>query len=190
MTSERALVPGSSSVTVPRRWRSLRVSKQGDDDYACGLHCIVTAARHLGAAGGTANPRRILKALASPHRSRIQARLPTIGLFEKDIRTLATAAGLSVYRPNTHDASQFQEPGWLWMAVALVKFTALPGAERDERHYVLVLDHLADEGVLVIADPHPWNPPVYCVGLDDFASAWRVAKSKGPPWAAALYRRD
>ncbi len=98
------------------------------------------------------------------------------------------AAELAVYRPNTHDASQFQEPGWLWMALVLVKFTAPTGAEIDERHYVLVLDHLADEGVLVVADPHPWNPPVYCVGLDDFVSAWRAAKTKGPPWAAALYR--
>jgi len=49
-------------------------------------------------------------------------------------------------------------------------------------------EHLADEGVLVLADSHPWNPPVYCVGLDDFESAWRVAKKRGPPWAAALYR--
>lgn len=56
MTPGRALVPGSASIAVPRRWRSLRVSKQGDDDYACGLHCIATAARHLGARAGTEEP--------------------------------------------------------------------------------------------------------------------------------------
>lgn len=186
MTSGRALVPRSSNVAVPHRWLSLRVSKQGDDDYACGLHCIVTAARQLGAAGGT-KPSLILKKLTTPDESRIKERLPTIGLFEKDLRALAVAAGLGLYRPNTHDASQFQQPGWLWMAFALVKFTAPTGAESDEGHYLLVLDHLADEGVLVIADPHPWNPSVYCVGLDDFESAWRVSKAKSP-WAAALFR--
>jgi hypothetical protein len=31
-----ALVSGASSVAVPLRWRALHVSKQGDDDYACG----------------------------------------------------------------------------------------------------------------------------------------------------------
>lgn len=187
MSRTGALVPGASRVAVPPPWRSLRVSKQDDDDYACGLHCIATAARHFGTIAGAAGARRILKALAPPHASRVQARLPAIGLFEKDLRALAAAARLAVYRPNTHDVSQFQEPGWLWMAFVLVKFTAPNGAESDERHYVLVLDHVAAEGVFVVADPHPWNPPVYCVGVGAFESAWRVAKAKGPPWAASLY---
>jgi len=183
-----ALVPGSSSVAVPLRWRRLPVSKQGDDDYACGLHCIVTAAPHLGASPGRRGPQRILKAPTPPHAIRIQARLPAVGLSEKDIRALAAATGIALYRPNTHEVAQFTEPGGIWMAFVLVRFTAPTRAQSDERHYVLVLDHLADDGVLVVADPHPWNPSVYCVALDDFESAWRAAKAKGPPWAAALYR--
>jgi hypothetical protein len=73
------------------------------------------------------------------------------------------------------------------MAFALVHFTAPTGVESDERHYVLVLEYLADRDALVIADPHPWNPPVYCVALRQFDSAWRIARAKGPPWAAALH---
>lgn len=188
MSRSSALVPAASGL-VPSRWRSLRVSRQGENDYACGLHCIVTAARHLGVRGAV-QPSRILKALAPPHVSRIQARLPTVGLLEKDIRALASTAGLGVYRPNTHKVSQFkvQEPDWLWMALVLVKFTPPSGAEYDAGHYVLVLDHVAENGALVLADPHPSNPPVYCVALEDFESAWRAAKTKGPPWAAWLRR--
>ena len=188
MSWPNALVPGSARVAVPSRWRSLQVSKQGDDE-ASGLHCIVTAARQFCTIAGDTPSRRILKALAPSHASRIQARLPAIGLYEKDVRALAAAAELSVYRPNTHDAAHFQEPGWLWMAFVLVKLTAPSGAESDQSHYVLVLDHVGADGVFVVADPHPWNPPVYCAGVSEFESAWRGAKAKGPPWAASLYRR-
>lgn len=186
MSRSSALIPAASGIAVPPRWYSLRVSRQGENDHASGLHCIATAARHL--ARGPAEPTRILKALAPSHASRIQARLSAVGLLEKEIRALAATAGLGVYRPNTHEVAQFQcqEPGLLWMAFVLVKFTAPSGAERDQGHYVLVLDHVAEDGALVLADPHPWNPPVYCVGLDDFKSAWRAAKTKGPPWAAWL----
>ena len=191
MTETRhTLVPGSSSVAIPLRWRRLPVSKQGDDDYACGLHCIVTAARHLNAISSRSGPQRILKALARPHASRIQARLPAVGLFEKDIRVLAAAAGLAVYRPNGQEVAQFTVPGWTWMAFVLVRFTAPTGTTSVERHYVLVLDLLADDGAVVVADPHPWNPSVYCVALDDFESAWRAARAKKGPWAAVLYRSE
>ena len=44
------------------------------------------------------------------------------------------------------------------MASVLIQFTAPSEAECDEGHYVLVLDHVAENGVLVLADPHPWNP--------------------------------
>ena len=189
MDRKGALRPGQSSVAVPPRWSKLRVSQQGEDDYACGLHCIVTAARYLGSIQLGAGPRRLLGALAPGDATRIDARLAAVGLFEKDVRALAAAVGLGVYRPNMHDAGQFKEPGWLWMAFVLMRFAAPDGSESNERHYVLVLDYLADHRALVVADPHPWNPPVYCVALQEFESAWRAARAKGPPWAAALYKR-
>ena len=180
--------PTRSTAAVPPALQQMRVAKQGDNDYACGLFALVTAARKLGTTSARAGVTTILGGLEGTARARIEARLPKIGLFEKDLRALADAAGLAVYRPNTHDAAQFREPGWLWMALVLVRFTSPNGEETYvQKHYVLVVEHLPTAGALVVADPHPWNPPVYCVGEHEFEVAWRAAKTKGPPWAAALY---
>jgi hypothetical protein len=170
--------PTRSTATVPPALQQMRVAKQGDGDYACGLFALVTAARKLGTTSARAGAINLLDGLDAAARTR----------FEKDVRALASAAGLAVYRPNTHDIAQFREPGWLWMALVLVRF-APPGDEDSyvEKHYVLVVDHLPAKGAFVVADPHPWNPPVYCVGEREFEAAWRAAKTKGPPWAAALH---
>lgn len=180
--------PTRSTATVPPVLQRLRVAKQGDGDYACGLFALVTAARKLRTTSARASANALLANLDAATRARVEARLPKVGLFEKDVRALAHAAGLAVYRPNTHDVAQFREPGWLWMALVLVRFVPPTGAESYvEKHYVLVLEHLPDEHMFVVADPHPWNPPLYCVDEREFEVAWRAAKSKGPPWAAALH---
>jgi hypothetical protein len=183
-----SIEPTRSRVAVPPALQQLRVAKQGDGDYACGLYALVTAARKLRTTTGRAGATTLLAGLEPAARARIEARLPKVGLFEKDVRALAKAAGLAVYRPNTHDLAQFREPGWLWMALVLVQFAPPSGGESYvEKHYVLVVDHLSDESVFVVADPHPWNPATYCVDEREFEAAWRAAKSKGPPWAAALH---
>ena len=180
--------PTRSTATVPSALHLLRVAKQGDGDYACGLFALVTAARKLRTMPARAGGPVLLAGLDAATRARIEARLPKVGLFEKDVRALAQAAGLAVYRPNTHDVAQFREPGWLWMVLVLVQFVPPSGGESYvEKHYVLVLDHFPDERVFVVADPHPWNPALYCVDEHEFEAAWRAAKTKGPPWAAALY---
>lgn len=187
--ASRALVPGASNVAPPQWWRKLSVSKQGPDDMACGLHALTTAAWHLGTLPRAVGAMRLVKMLDPLVASRIRAQLPADGLFEKDLRLLAKAAGLSVYRPNSHDVAQFRGAGWLWMAFVTVMFKDPHGHTPDtaDGHYVLVLDHLSNEDALILADPHPWNPPVYCVATRAFDAAWRAAK-KGAPWAAALHR--
>lgn len=190
MTRQRRpfIEPTRSVATVPTALQQLRVAKQGDGDYACGLFALVTAARKLRTTSARAGAADLLAGLDAADRVRVEARLPKVGLFEKDVRALARAAGMAVYRPNTHDVGQFREPGWLWMALVLVRFVPPTGAESYvEKHYVLVLEHLPDERVFVVADPHPWSPPLYCVDEQEFDAAWRAAKSKGPPWAAALH---
>jgi hypothetical protein len=175
-------------VVVPASLR-IAVAKQRDRDYACGLFAVTTAAHQLGALERRHGATTLLERLDPVARARIEARLSHGGLLEKDVRALAAAAGLYAYRPNTHDAAQFRQPGWLWMARVLVRFTdPASGASYVEKHYVLVLDHLRAEGSLVVADPHPWNPPVYCVDEATFEASWRGSKTKGPPWAAALHR--
>jgi hypothetical protein len=165
----------------------LRVSKQGDDDYACGLFAVLTAAQHLGALDRRSGPAALLRKLPPAARARIEAQLPEVGLFEKDIRAVADAAGLAIYRPNTHDALQFRQPHWLWLAFVLVTFRSPTDETSIDRHYVLVLDYLSEHDAFVVADPHPWNPSVYCVQTAEFESAWHAAK-KAPPWAASIYR--
>lgn len=187
---QASIVPGASGAVVPPSLRDLAVAKQGAGDYACGLFALTTAARQLGAIRRRQGATALLARLAPADRARIEARIPHLGLFEKDVRALAAAAGLSIYRPNTHDAAQFREPGWLWMALVLARFTHPSNGESHvEKHYVLVLGHLQAETALIVADPHPWNPPVYAVDEKAFEAAWRAAKTKGPPWAAALNRR-
>ncbi|GAB4211268.1 MAG: hypothetical protein OHK0013_32810 [Sandaracinaceae bacterium] len=190
MTGKRGpfIEPTRSTATVPSVLQALRVARQGDGDYACGLFALITAARKLRATSARAGATVLLAGLDAATRARIEARLPKVGHFEKDVRALAHAAGLAVYRPNTHDVAQFREPGWLWMALVLVQFVPPSGGESYvEKHYVLVLEHIPDERVFVVADPHPWNPALYCVDEHEFEAAWRAAKTKGPPWAAALY---
>jgi hypothetical protein len=195
MNPSNALAPGTSQIAVPARWSSLSVSRQDPCDYACSLHVIVTVTRRLGL-GAAVDAREILNALAL-HKTRSEVlRIESLlregpGLFERDICSLAAAAGLGARRSNQHDVAQFQEqaPGVLWIARVWARFSDPNGVHPDEPygHYVAVIDHLADDGVLVVADPHPWNPPVYCVGLDSFEAAWRAPKWKRP-WAARLFR--
>jgi hypothetical protein len=119
-------------------------------------------------------------------RERIAARLPAVGLFDRDIRALCDAAQLDVWRPRDQRVEQFVEGDWIWMAFVRAVFVAAESAYVG-RHYVLVLEYLADASALVIADPHPWNPDVYCVDIDRFAAAWSSTKRRGPPWAAVVH---
>jgi hypothetical protein len=182
------LVPRSSRYPVPESCESFRVSTQDQDDHACGLHCIVMAAHHLRTIPGRAGARWLIESLAAPQASRVRGRLTKNGLKEQDIRALAAAAGLALYRPNKQKIAQFHEPDWLWMACVRVQFTPGNGSEPsyDANHYVLVLEHLADLSMFVLADPHPWNGGKYHVRVDEFEAAWRTARPT--PWAAHVYR--
>ncbi len=190
MAAHRPFIdPTRSRVTVPPLLQRVRVAKQRDIGRACGLYAVVTAARKLGTMLPRAGAPTLLANLEPATRVQVEARLPRTVLLEKNLRALANAAGLSMYRPNTHDLTQFHEPNWLWIALVLVRFAPPNGVNSHVgKHLVLVLNHLPSSGTLVVADPHPWNPPVYCVDEREFERAWRAAKTKGPPWAAALDR--
>jgi hypothetical protein len=130
----------------------------------------------------------LLAKLEPGARAGIESRLRGATLLEKDLRAMARAAGLETYRPNTHELEQFREPNWLWIVLVMVRFVPPTGGAGDVgKHYVLVVDHIPGDVALVVADPHPWNPPVYCVDETEFAAAWRAAKTRGPAWAAALH---
>ncbi len=46
---------GAPSLPIPARWSSFAMTKQTPNDWACGIHYIAAAARHLGmvSEGGT-----------------------------------------------------------------------------------------------------------------------------------------
>lgn len=180
------IAAGLCNEDVPHRWRDFVITKQRDDDYACGLHCVLAAARHHRTHARTLSPPALVRLVGSPARERIEGRLGEVGLLEQDIRALCDAAQLSVWRPRGQPREQFEEAGWIWMAFVRALFVG-PDEARVDRHYVLVLEHLAAANAFVIADPHPWNPSVYCVGSGRFFAAWDSAKRRGPRWAAILH---
>lgn len=184
--------PRTFAREVPARWRSFEITKQGDD-YSCGLHCIAAAARHLDGVPARRDPvREVLKALSQRTRAGVERKVATPnGLSERDLRSLAGAAGLGLYRPNGQGLDQFKESGWMWIALVRFTFTE-PAGRRDSYeapHYVLVLDHDVDRGDLVLADPHPWKPNVYTMGLATFDVAWRSARRGRAPWAACVSKQ-
>jgi hypothetical protein len=111
------------------------------------------------------------------------------GLVEKELRKLADAAGLVMRRPHKQDLTQFDEGG-LWIAMVRYTFPAGGTALAEPfNHYVLVLSHLRDEGALVIADPHPSRPPLYCLSDASFEKAWdECAQNRHRrKWSARFY---
>jgi hypothetical protein len=156
---------------------------------ACGLHTITNAARHLGSLPPNGSARRVLDALSQRDRKRVEAQLRTQGLIEKDIRALANAAGLGVYRWNGVSLGQLKKAEGPWVAFVRVRFFARASSEEvEDDHYVLVLEYIRDSDEFVLADPHPWNPGLYFVRARDFDAAWRSTDKKGPPLALWLSR--
>lgn len=84
MTGKRGpfIEPTRSTATVPSALQTLRVAKQGDGDYACGLFALITAARKLRATSAGAGATVLLAGLDAATRARVEARLPKVGLFE------------------------------------------------------------------------------------------------------------
>jgi len=174
------------------------MQRQGKQDYACALYCIVSAAIYLGAqqddGGGGA---RTIANLGAGRAEPVSTALLTCGVGVNVVRELAVAAGLSLWRPNRRAdrlddfASRSDRPGdgTLWMALLMVSFEdPVTGDASQDLHYVLVLEVTTD-GV-VVADPHPWRKPIYVMSRDDFLSAWEVGRRRNrpPKWAGCLGR--
>ncbi len=177
--------PKAGTTRVPDDFEHLSVAKQGPD-FGCGRCALLTAAKFLGSVRGDATSRTLMRRLGPLDRERIAAWLPEYGLWPKDMRALARAAGLGLRRPLHQSAEQFRS-GWPWIAFTRVLFRCGEKAV-DDGHYLLVLGHVVADGALVVADSHPANPNVYCVGEECFEAAW--SKALRLPWAARLWAFD
>jgi hypothetical protein len=176
---------------VPERWRSFHVSRQSSEDYACGLHCILSATNWLLRSAPGVQGSQLLGLLSSRESRNIEQRMQDgPGLESSHVRMLAHAAGLSVYQPRMQHLGQFSV-GDLWMLMVRYTFPSPSGPAQSapDNHYILVLDYLADAGLLVIADPHAARPALYCLGGADLVRAWKwCSKSRGRRllWGARL----
>jgi predicted double-glycine peptidase len=175
-------------MTVLERFKSFTIRKQGEQDYACGLYCVVTAATYLGALDDDGNS--VARVLAQVD-TNISNYLWTSGVSEKGVRKLAVAAKLGVWRPKkvTLENLASNEGEHIWMALVRMEFDDPKHVvERyDDLHYVLVLE-VTDTHV-VVADPHPWHEDISVMQVSTFGAIWREARGQGkPPWAGCLYR--
>lgn len=170
------------------------IKKQGEMDYACSLYCVLSAAIHLDVLPkdcGTA------KVLAHPEVPRdLPQRLLTKGATETEVRCIAQGAGLLLQRQNNPTLDVLKNIGFdshVWVALVWMTFDEpagsarrggdrlTTGTERDEKHYVLVLDVTSTR--VVVADPHPWHRDVYSMTTAGFERAWTRREYR---WAARL----
>lgn len=183
---DSARVPRMTASDVIARYDGFPIAKHGEKDHRSGLFCVAAAAAHLGTLPNDGEGVARLLARVDPAVSRPLANRP---LGDRRIRRLADAADLRVWRPynDLDETLGWHGPrGSAWMALVRFRFDE-PGSHLPPYvglHYVVVLEAVAD-GV-VIADPHPWRPPVYAIPRVEFDGAWMAAQ--GAKWAVCLYR--
>jgi hypothetical protein len=134
-------------VPVPEHFKNFPIRKQGERDYACGLYCVVSAATHLSAlhdrGDGLAH---VLAHVDANISATLSKSLLTSGVSDRDVRLLAAAANLDVWRPQK---AKLKDLTWngekrkhVWMALVRMRFDD-PNrvvASYDDLHYVLVLE--------------------------------------------------
>lgn len=128
----------------------------------------------------------------------LPADMLTSGCTEKGLRALATAAGLSIWRPNRR-ADGLGDLAWrddrpgnetLWVVALKMTFEDAKSKQPsyEDLHCVVVLD-VTHAGV-VVADPHPWRPRVRVIPTAEFLAAWTAAVGPGKPRRACCVARE
>lgn len=168
-------------VTVPERWKSTFVSKQGYMDWTCGAHCLATAAVHFGTRKGSRTLAMTLLLEAEHERGQpgFVRRVHQEGMWPAASRAVARVAGLRLYVPRVQEYAQLLEPGLVWLAF-MPKLV-------DETHYVLVLDASDDGDLVFVVDPHPTKPDIYAMSRIAFEQAWKPQRKDRRCWAANVY---
>jgi hypothetical protein len=174
---------------VPAKWSSLYVYRDDPEDPAPAFACIVTAGVLLGQL--VPDEQVALRLL-----DHLPVAIDFDGDHDRQVRAIAKAAGLSAYRPHSRPLEPEPMLPWdeippdaenLWIVRYIAKMTSPKGTTRRSFkavHFGLLLD--VQRGGLVLADPHPWRPPVSVVKTAKFVEAWRAAAERGKPWALCL----
>lgn len=146
---------------------------------ASGLHVVHAAALLLAAMPKTTKPADLVARLKDDvMRARIETALAKKGLVEKEVRALAEACGMHLYRPNAPHPFDPLKPeptdNGYWVAVI---------GDRPERRYVLIIKHL--ENSLVVADPA--GAGLTSTTPEQFSAVWKLAARNCVSWAGCLW---
>ena len=145
-----------------------------------GLHVLQLAAIRLGVRPASTAPEDLLGGVRDERRrARIERNLATSGLLEADLRALADAAHLHLYRPNKVDFDPFEPLGSNILPIALVGRETPLGIES---RYVLVLDY--GEREVLLADPA--GDGLVTRARDSFFASWKLAERRGLPWVGLV----
>ncbi|MEI9948231.1 MAG: hypothetical protein WDO74_04455 [Pseudomonadota bacterium] len=145
-----------------------------------GLHVMQLAAIRLGVCPPSTTPEDLLGAVSDKRRrARIARGLAAGGLIEADLRALADAMSLHLYRPNKVDFDPFDPFGRDTLPIALVGRAALSGIER---RYVLVLDY--GEHAVKVADPA--GEGLVTSTRDSFRASWKLAERRDLSWVGLV----
>lgn len=172
---------GKKIPTSPLRPSAYEVSPMLSSNFApagSALHVVHAAAVLLDLLPKTTTPADIIARVQNvAMRTRIEAALAKNGLVEKEVRALAEACGMHLWRPNTRGFDPHHpEPTEHGYWAALI-------GDKTERRYVLVLQHTADK--LTILDPA--GPGVTSMTPKEFSVVWTAAARKGVRWAGSLW---
>ncbi len=145
-----------------------------------GLHALHLAAIRLGVRPSAMDAHELVNGATDERtRSRIERRLKADGLTEADLRVLADAVPLNLWRPNRMDFDPFEPFARNVLPIALVGRAALSGTES---RYVLILEY--GQRDVVVADPA--GEGLVTLDRDSFWSAWKLAERRGLSWVGLV----
>lgn len=168
--------------------KDVPVYKQGELDFACGLHCLFSIAEFFGAKlPETDAPLANLVGLREENlkskgawKSRVMPLVWGVGI--EAMRKMSERLDLTAEEINPIGDLETLRSGYLSIALVLDRFDHPQGflPSYEDSHYVIVQ---SVDGVLYVANSHPWKPHIYPVGDNMFMSMWMDERLEFPGWA-------
>ena len=171
-----ALVSHEHAKPLPRQ---LQVPK-GLPAASSGLHAVHLAAVRLGVLPADTPPEFLVDRVDNDKlRARIKTRMLKGGLHEGDLRILAEAAALSIWRPNKWDGDPFEPFSDRSLPLVAVGKATEAGIER---RYLLVVEH--SEAEILIADPSGYGLAIIAHG--ELLESCKLGSKRGIHWVGLI----
>lgn len=164
-----------------QKWSGFHIAKQGEYDTACGVYCIAAAAEHFGARL-TDEAYPLAKVASRPG---LRNRMVERGIYFSEAEEICGKLGLGFQKVGALD--ELFVPGQVGFVVGNFLFDDATGTSPSYfwDHCVLALER--EEGVVAVADPHPWKPRVYLIYEDALRKAIEgYEHDRNGPWLARI----